>query len=560
MKLKAPFTESEVHQEQSRQHIAFAPPTTSNRPVKGISKFKAKWNEQHAKRLLRACLFGARKAEIDLVTRLGLDAAVEKLLSPLPKIDPPICIRASGGDTLNLPWHFSDANTNQFNRKQSLQAWTVKNILHQGVNLEEKLLLFWQNHLVTGVDGVGDARYSYYYIELLRKHAFGNFKTLVKEISTNAAMLVYLSGNKNKKGSPNENYARELLELFTLGATDINGNPNYTESDVEEAARVLTGWETIKNGNGTLLAPHVRFNANQHDNGAKKFSAHFNNRTIHRPLALDYQKELDDLIDMIFSRSEVALFIVRQLYTWFVYYDIDANTETKVIAPLAKILRDNNYEVKPVLRALFASEHFYEHYAQGIVVKNPAEYVLGSIRQFETLEPLNIPIESMFMYIRIHDWMIDMQMELLNPPNVAGWSAYYQSPGYYQKWVNTATYNARSEFADFFLRKGIQSANGRFKPNLTLFAQSVSSAQAQDINALIEGAVALFFPLNITSKQKQYLKDILLGGLPDFEWTVEWTSYLVTAIQENNPNSVAMRKKLESFFHEIMVMAEYHLI
>ncbi len=530
-----------------------------SRPTSGIARYQGTWDATTAKQLLRTTVIGPTKTQTNALALLSMDAAVERILTPLPRVDPPICISPGAGDIENLPWHLSTQRGNQFNRKKSLQCWMVKNILHADTSVGENLLLFWHNHLVTGIDAVNDARFTYYYIQLLRQHALGNFKTLVREISTHAAMLKYLSGDQNKKGAPNENYARELLELFTLGAEDINGNPNYTEADVEEAAKVLTGWETRHQGNGTFLNPHTRFNANQHETGAKTFSSHFNNQTIHRSLPNQYERELDDLIDMIFDREEVALFLVRQLYTWFVYYDIDSNTESHVIAPLAQILRDNDYDVKPVLRTLFKSQHFYDAHAAGTVVKNPASYVLGSIRQFETPEPLNFPKEAYMVYYRVHQWMLDMQMELLNPPNVAGWSAYYQSPGYYQRWINTATYNARSSFAHVFLRQGIYSATTRYKPNLPLFVQSITGMQAHDINVLIQSAVDLLLPVDITSNQKQYLKDILLNGLPDFEWTVEWSQYMLTAVQASNPTSVAMRKKLEDFFYEIMNMAEYHL-
>jgi len=546
---------------KNEQTIAMAaPPATVDRPTSGIESYTGAWNASTAKRLLRVTMFGPKKVEIDLFTALNLNLAVTKILSPLPVLVPPLCIQGYGGDTTNLPFHFSNSNTNQYYRKLSLQAWTVGNILNQEPSVGEKMLLFWQNHLVTGVDSVNDARYTYYYIELLRKHALGNVKTLVKEISTNAAMLKYLSGDKNKKGSPNENYARELMELFTLGSVDVNGNPNYTEPDVEEAAKVLTGWQTVTNGNGTFLSPHTKFNANEHETGPKTFSAHFGNRIIHRSLPTDYAKELDDLIDMIFDRKEVALFLVRQLYTWFVYYEIDALTEANVIEPLADILRNNDYELKPVLEKLFKSQHFYDALAAGTVVKTPADYVLGTIRQMEMPIPLNFPQELNYLYLRFHEWMVEMQMELLNPPNVAGWSAYYQSPEYYQRWINTATYNSRSTFANQLLRWGIYSATYSCKPNYFLFANTLCNLQAQDINVLIDNACNLLFPLPITDNQKDYLKYILLNGLPDFEWTVEWMQYSLVALNETDPTSIAMRKKLENFFFEIMNMAEYHLI
>lgn len=538
---------------------AMSIPSSASRPTGTLTPYSGYWSKKEAKHLLRATMFGPKKIEIDSFSPLGMNLSVAKILTPLPVIAPPISTSTTQGDIENLPWHLSNAKVNNFNRKKSLKAWMLSNMIHQEASIGEKMLLFWHNHFVTGMDSVDDARFTYYYIKLLRQYSLGNVKTLTKKISTNAAMLKYLSGDSNVKGAPNENYARELMELFTLGAVDKDGNPNYIEKDVEEAARVLTGWKTVNSGNGTILSPHSSFDANKHDNQPKQFSAHFNNKIIHRILPTDYQKELDDLIDMIFARKETALFIVRQVYAWFIHYDIDALTEQNIITPLAKLLRDGNYEIKPVLETLLKSQHFYDQFARGTSVKTPADFVVGSIRQLEANLPLNFPIESYHLLYKIDEHLRDMQMDILNPPNVAGWSAFYQSPGYYQIWINTATYQVRSEFALTLLKNGIYSPTQRFKADLPKFLNLVTNVQASDINVLIDSCCDLLFPLDITANQKQYLKDILLQGLPDFEWTVEWTQFTLANIQPDSPSGYAMRKKLEDFFIEIFNMAEYHL-
>lgn len=534
-------------------------PSSADRPTGTLSPYSGSWTKTEAKHLLRSTMFGPKKLEIDTFSALGFQLSVAKVLSPLPVVNPPLSISTTQGDIENLPWHLSNTRANDFNRKKSLKAWMLSNMIHQEPSVGEKMLLFWHNHFVTGMDDVGDARFTYYYIQLLRRHSLGNVKSLTKEMSTNAAMLKYLSGDSNVKGSPNENYARELMELFTLGAVDKDGNPNYIEKDVEEAARVLTGWTTVKSGNGTFLNPHSTFNSNKHDNLPKQFSPHFNNRVIHQVLPTNYHKELDDLIDMIFAREEVALFIVRQIYAWFIHYDIDAFTEQNIISPLANTLRDNDYEIRPVLEQLFKSQHFYDQFAKGTSVKTPADYVIGSIRQLDVSFPLNIPKEHAYLLYKIDNHMREMQMDILNPPNVAGWSAFYQSPGYYQRWINTATFQVRSAYALTLLKHGIYSPNGRFKADLPKFVNSVTNLQASDINILIDSCCDLLFPMEITANQKVYLKDILLQGLPDFEWTVEWTQFMLTNINPSSPDGYAMRKKLEDFFFEIFNMAEFHL-
>ena len=190
-------------------------------------------------------------------------------------------------------------------------------------------------------------------------------------------MQKYLKGEKKTATAPNENYGRELQELFTIGK-DATGNPPYTEDDVKAAARVLTGWRNdLVAGTTSANGFNSYFDPAKHDTADKQFSAFYNYTQINGLSGTGAVSELDDLLNMIFAKDEVSLFICRKLYRYFVYYEIDAATEQNVIVPLAAVFRSNNYEIVPVLDVLFRSEHFFDVLNQGCLIKNPIDFSVG---------------------------------------------------------------------------------------------------------------------------------------------------------------------------------------
>ena len=201
-------------------------------------------------------------------------------------------------------------------------------------SIREKMVLFYSNHFVIEFDMVTVSTYVYRYNELLRANALGNFKTLTREITINSAMLKYLNGDKNTNTAPNENYGRELQELFTVGK-DATGLPPYTEDDVQAAARVLTGWKNdLVGGLTSANGFNSYFEPTKHDVNDKLFSSFYGGVTITGQSGMNGALEMDDLMNMIFAKDEVALNICRRLYRFFVYYEIDAATEANVIVPL----------------------------------------------------------------------------------------------------------------------------------------------------------------------------------------------------------------------------------
>ena len=217
--------------------------------------------------------------------------------------------------------------------RNSLKWWLTGNIVNHDNTILEKMVMFWHNHLATEVVAVGRPRAAYDYFKLLRDNALGNFKTLIEKITVNPAMLRYLNGIYNTKFAPDENYARELMELFTLGKDPAS---QYTEDDVKAAARVLTGWKLNADWRGS------NFNSNAHDVTDKTFSSFFGGTTITGKTGAAGSGETQELINMIFTKSDViARYMVREFYKYFVYYNITPAIETNVIIPLADDFKQN---------------------------------------------------------------------------------------------------------------------------------------------------------------------------------------------------------------------------
>jgi uncharacterized protein (DUF1800 family) len=424
-------------------------------------------------------------------------------------------------------------------------------LVEQRLCLTEKMTLFWHNRLVVELSDINDARYGYLYVALLRQHALGNSKQLIKDVTITPAMLRYLNGNQSTAAAPNENYGRELLELFTVGKGPLIGPgnyTNYTEDDVKAAARVLTGWRD----NATTLAGY--YTGSRHDTGAKQFSAAFGSRTITNGGDQEYLT----LIDMIFSQAETARSLCRALYRWFVYYAIDEATEELVIQPMATLLIQNNYEVAPVLRALLTSEHFFDAANLGCVIKSPLDFSVTVCRQMQvTFPPASSVVAQYGMWDYLNTQTNVQQQFLGDPPNVAGWPAYYQTPQFYKMWINAVTLPRRNQLTDVLIGTGFTRNSFKLLIDPVALTLTLPAAVAADPTRLVAEYAKLLFPIPLTSTQLAFLKETLLPGLPDFEWTVEWNAYL--AAPTNAGRKAVVMTKLQAMLRAAMGLAEYHL-
>lgn len=498
--------------------------------------------------LLRRATFGPTPDQIKSLTGQTAAQIVTKLLADQPAPALPLDLKTSKTFT-DQPFD----TTNQGTFEAYLKMWWANLMLNQPVSLIEKMTLFWSNHFVTNDSTINDYRYMYRYNTLLRQQALGNFKAFTIAITQDPAMLRFLNGNQNVVGTANENYARELQELFTIGR-----NGGYTEADVRAAAKVLTGWADTGYRDATTATISSAFRPTKHDTTDKTFSATYQNTVIKgRTGASAGLDELTDLVDMILKNVETPRYICRKLYRWFINSDIPDTVETNFIQPLADLFRKGNFEIKPVLTVLFQSQHFFDETLRGAVIKSPTDLVVGTLRFWGLQAP--DPTQNITVYYQIGNYINarikEEQQDLLNPPTVFGWTAYYQT-GYYQQWINSTTLGLRGNFGDV-LTNGAQKLNGKVVIDGLTYAKTMSNPT--DPAKLVTDMTAQLLSIPLDQAQKDFLTDtVLLGSIPRYEWTSEWNDYIKT------PNDAAKKQavqlKLTTFLQYIFRMAEYQVV
>lgn len=294
---------------------------------------------------------------------------------------------------------------------ERLKRWWIRRMIYTNRPLQEKMTLFWHGHFATSAEKVPSARANYDLNALFRSRATGNFKDLTRDAGRTPAMLRYLDNDRNVREHPNENWARELMELFVLGQGE------YTEDDVKEAARAFTGW-TSDDG-------EFKFDARRHDDGEKTF------------LGKTGRFDGDAILDIVFERPAASRFVARKLW---VYFAGDAAPPPDgVVDGLADTLRDGGYELKPMLRRMFASRAFHAPELRGAAIKSPAHLVVSAMAQLEIRVPPDHMVEN---YATVS--MRAMGQDLFFPPNVKGWDGG-------RAWINTNTMMARTHFANFLV-------------------------------------------------------------------------------------------------------------
>ncbi len=515
----------------------------------GLQPYSGDWGFDEAAHLLRRSMFGAKQSDIDHILSLTPSDAVDELLTISPVPSPPVreygLLEMDNGmfDDPNVPqgstWVNDVSRSEDGNlqaavnnaRTASLRRWWMGVMLNQQRSITEKMVLFWHHHFSVQTEEVDHPILLFRHLDLLRTEVLGNVRRLTRNVTIDGAMLRHLNGYLNSKVAPDENYARELQELFTIGKGD---DSLYTEEDVMEAARVLTGWRVERN---TL---EVHLEAHSHDTGVKRFSTFYNSTSISG--SSDGIQELDALINMIFATRECSRFICRKLYRWFVNSTIDAATETNVIIPLADMLRSSNFEIKPVLETLLKSEHFFDKANRACYIKSPIDFVVGSIRELEVpVPPYTNYSEGYPLFRRLYETAAYMGMDLLQPPDVNGWPAYHQDPMFYEMWVNSNSLPRRADFTD-----------GLFESNIVdvrLLAARCSDPADADVLVRELTSFLLKYPLSPASLS--YIKATFLSGGgtdPDF-WRNAW-----------NTNNISVTvPALRNMLRFVTNLPEYHL-
>ena len=440
-----------------------------------------------AAHLLRRAGFGGTTAEINALAAMSHTDAVNKLIN----------FTTDGNAAFDLERKLQDNGYEVDNN--SMGYWWLLNMARTSQPLQEKMTLFWHGHFTSAYSKVRDQLLLLDQNQLFRDNALGNFKDLVKKVSRNPAMIDYLDGQSNRKGAPNENYAREMMELFTIGIG------NYSETDVREAARAFTGWSYKDRA--------YVFQANQHDTGSKTFmgkTGNFNG---------------DDIIDTVLARPESGRFITTKLWEYLAYQ----NPDSSIIDRLSDVYFKNNYELKPVVQAILTAPEFLSDQAYRGLVKGPVEYTVGMIKDFGGANiQENILTASN-----------GMGQVLFNPPTVKGWDGGLS-------WINSSYFFNRSNMADSLADMRNQTGF-RYNPYTLLNGQtaSASAAVTQLVNLLLDGQTS--------DTVKSALTSYLDGGqnLKASDFTA--------ASNPTTPAAKAIDARVRGTLHLIMSSPDYML-
>jgi uncharacterized protein (DUF1800 family) len=382
----------------------------------------AKWNEATAAHLLNRAGFGGTPAEIEIVRKKGLAGAVRDLVdvkNDAANVPPPAWahprniraqrmeIKAAKDRGENFQSKVRQVRMMEGDEIVDLRRWWLDRMLNGPAPLLEKMTLFWHGHFATSIQKVRDAYWMWLQNDTLRRNAFGNFGALVKKISRDPAMMIYLDLQQSRQEHPNENWARELMELFTVGIG------NYTEQDIRESARAFTGYRI------DFTTQQFRFAPFQQDHRPKTFM----NRTGNL--------NGDDIIDILVSKPACAQFIGRKLWRFFA--EDDPRPET--VSAIAERLRAHSFEMRPVLREIFSAAEFYSDRVMANQIKSPVQYIVQTSKLLDATPPAAIAAQNA---------MRQMGQILFAPPNVKGWDGGKQ-------WISTSTLLFRYNFANYLI-------------------------------------------------------------------------------------------------------------
>lgn len=550
----------------------------------GLTQYAGAWTISEVSHLLKRTSFGIKKGDLDGLLSLDVSSAVDSLLSfSNPVLPTPTPINwyqnseiDSSGVTLGGNWTNknltyqpnSNDGTVDYYRCLGLQYWNWGLCIDDNTSIREKMTLFWYHFIPIDYEGlrniVGNAAtLSNDYMKLLRANCLGNFKLLIKAITKSPAMLFYLSGQYSTAAAPNENFARELMELFMLGKVPTQ---NYTEDDVQAAAKIFSGWAV----NYYSLAYYpfvVEFTASNHNQSNKTFSSFFGNTVINNQAGAAGAAELDLFFDMMFLQQSttIAKYICRRLYRFFVYYDIDANVETNVIQPLSALLISSNWDMQPVLSALLSSEHFFDAVNKGVMIKSPIDFISGLLRTLKVNTSVPNGASQINNQYAVWGYLQHASLNYLEQgfgtvPNVSGWKAYYQNPTYYQNWINSNTIQQRSELVRLLINGGLSPGGLNLKIDPIVFVQQFPNATIQNPDLLINIIIQYLFSVDLpqTFKTETKIQNLLSGQTTNYYWTSAWNNY------NNNQTNIGYKNivtdRLTALLTSFLQLAEFQLM
>jgi uncharacterized protein (DUF1800 family) len=572
--------------------------------------------QKRAAHLLHRATFGATKEHIDNFATLTPDLAILKLF-PASLPDPVLPIDPETG-TEWFTTGTTDANSGDSDLQEFFKGWFMAQMLGGGLSGEpalaystrEKIVFFIHTVLTTIQTKVDNSRALYFQNQLFRLYALDknglptvNFKELTKKVSVDNAMLRLLDGNLNVNGSPNENYARELHELYTIGrglegtlppVIDPGDYFVYREQDVQAAAKVLSGWDfddTFSNIDIDTNLPRgkvrgSKLNASGHDNGVKQFSDRFTNQVIQPdPLLINGSAateesaydEISQLIDMIYAKPETAKNICRRIYRFFVYHDITPDLDNTIISEMATTFAANEFRLQPVLEELFKSQHFYEAAVPvaddnfGGIIKSPLDLAIGTFRFFniQLPDPTNQAADFYKKTGGLIRSLSDMGMHFYEPFDVAGYDAYHQYPIYHRSWISTNYLTNRYKFIREMVSDNQMVAGALFIDVVGFVRSNIPNTIASDARLLVVELAKYLLPLadnltydsaaddsaGLTAERLNYflnafIKNPQIDADPEASWTFRWNNLADMEVVTN---------QLRNLFNAMMQSPEYQL-
>ncbi len=453
----------------------------------GLSAQAAGMGYDDARLLLSRTGFSPTQAEIRRYAALSRGQAVDKLLASVQTV-----ATTAAPEWATQPIErvrrkeLSEEEKKAYQEQQiqrglELRAWWYREMLDTASPLTEHMTLFWHNHFVSSQQKVKSPQWMYRQNVLLRQYALGNFGALLHAVAKDPAMLVYLDNASNRRGQPNENFAREVMELFTLGMG------NYSERDVREAARAFTGWSLDKDSGD------FRFYPGAHDKDDKTVLGRTGNF------------DGDAVLDILLAQPQTAEFIVDKLWREF----ISSTPDPLTVKRWAKLFRDGNYEIAPLLRAMFTSDAFYVPANRATLIKSPVELMVGTLRQFSITH-----VDTRLLVLAGRQ----LGQDIFAPPNVKGW------PGG-EDWINSSTLLARKQVLERVFRAEEMPMQPRIaRMEFGRGSGRMMSLMAKPAAPAMQFDAARFyrdFPGN-TTQQRADIARLVLGGPPSQASTVNF--------------------------------------
>ena len=498
--------------------------------------------KQKAAHLLRRTTFKVTPSRIDQFAQMTAEQAVEQLFTFPDFVLPNGPISWATGNS----W-FTDFNAVGLefeDQYKAMMGWTLHE-LKEDTSARSKTMVFLHTCFTAGIRNYF---YPYYYYRLLWMYVDKNLQDLALKITKDNLILDYLNGMLNTATAPNEDYAREFLELYTIQKGPQAGEGDYTtytEHDVQQAARVFTGYTRVP---GTIDAdtylPTGYPDITRHDSGDKTFSHRFNTQTITGAKSSDeMDRELRDFIAMVFNQDATARRFIERMYCYFLKEQITDEAQADIIIPLYTQLKTDGYEFGPILKTFLKSMHFYDaddsnatDEALGAKIKSPLDLVLESLNFFEV--PIPDPVnETEALYKTFYGealipfFLKQLHMAPFDPPDVKGYDAYTEGPSFSKHWFGSDTISSRYKLGRSLTEGVLYHNSGTHKWSTRMdIVAFVSNNISNPANAteLVSELLEYCFSCPLEQDRFNQFFQLFLGGLDEANWTSEWNAYTQT--------------------------------